>query len=189
MINPYRLSIKCHNGHQHIYTLNEPGEVECKTNSCSSVINSSRVFRGTHPHIIWMNDNFKDELNYVQTFTVIPLTSQTTSSGLPTTYPINNTIKNGLDKKSYALIHQIFTVDGNCFKDASGNWKERVGQLDNNDKSEIENRLKYFLDFENTPNDDWFKNNADPELIQIIFNYLPDEKKQQTIDILLDNLD
>lgn len=189
MINPYKVSLRCRSGHQHIYNLDELREVECKTNLCLELINSSRVFRGNHPHIIWTNDKFKDDVGYIQTFTVIPLTSQTTSLGLPTTYPITNTARNGLDKKSYALVHQICTVDGNCFKDASGDWKNRCGQLDANDKSQIEDRLKYFLGFDNTPDDDWFKNNTSPELIQIIFNYLPDDKKKETIEILLDNLD
>ena len=189
MINPYRVFLKCRSGHQHIYNLDEPKEIECKTDSCSLVINSSRVFRGTHPYIIWTNDRFNDEFDYIQTFTVIPLTSQTTSLGLPTTYPITNTARNGLDKKSYALVHQICTVDGNCFKDVSGNWQNRCGQLEANDKSGIENRLKYFLGFDNTPDDDWFRNNAAPELIQMIFNYLPNEKKQETMEILLDDLD
>ncbi|WP_235335352.1 MULTISPECIES: hypothetical protein [Aphanizomenon] len=86
-INPYKVSLRCKLGHVHIYNLDEPGEVECQT--CSENINSSRVFRGTHPYIIWTSDQFQDESGYIATFSVIPLTSQTTFNGLPTTYPIN----------------------------------------------------------------------------------------------------
>ncbi len=97
-INPYRVSLSCNFRHVHIYELNEPGEVECKT--CQDTINSSRVFRGEHPHIIWTSDEFQDQSGYITTFSAIPLTSQTTYTGLPTTLPINPTQKNGLDKKS-----------------------------------------------------------------------------------------
>ncbi|MBD2513343.1 type II toxin-antitoxin system PemK/MazF family toxin, partial [Nostoc muscorum FACHB-395] len=113
-INPYRVSLRCKLGHVHIYNLDEPGEVECQT--CTENINSSRVFRGIHPYIIWTSDQFQDESGYIATFCVIPLTSQGTFNGLPTTYPINSTSRNGLDKSSYALVHQICTVDANCFK-------------------------------------------------------------------------
>jgi len=61
-INPYRVSLRCKLGHVHIYNLDEPGEVECQ--SCKENINSSRVFRGTHPYIIWTSDQFQDESGY-----------------------------------------------------------------------------------------------------------------------------
>jgi mRNA interferase MazF len=189
MINPYRVSLRCHDGHQHIYSLDAPGEVECQTGACSLTINSSRVFRGTHPHIIWTSDQFQDTSGYIQTFTVIPLTSQTTFTGLPTTYPITNTSRNGLDKKSYALVHQICTIDGNCFKDSSGDWLSRDGQLDANDKAEIKQRLKFLLGFDNDPSEDWFKQNVSPEFVQKLFGYLSDSEKNSLLDSLLDNLD
>ena len=185
MINPHRVSLRCHAGHQHLYDLDAPGEISCRTASCGLKINSSRVFRGTHPHIIWTSDEFQDAANYLQTFTAIPLTSQTTWAGLPTTYPITNTAKNGLTDKSYALVHQICTIDGHCFKDASGNWLSRSGQLDRSDKDEIEKRLKYFLGFETQPDEDWFKQNAKPELVQKIFGYLPDAEKSTVLENLL----
>ncbi len=84
-INPYRVSLRCRVGHTHIYDLDEPGEVQCQTISCTENINSSRVFRGTHPYVVWTGDEFQDESGYIATFSVIPLTSQTTSNGLPTT--------------------------------------------------------------------------------------------------------
>lgn len=189
MINPYRVSLRCRSGHVHIYDLDAPGEIECKTLFCTLTINSSRVFRETHPHVIWTSDEFQDESGYIQTFTAIPLTSQTTFAGLPTTYPITNTAKNGLAKKSYALVHQICTVDGNCFKDASGNWLNRQGQLEQKDRSEITKRLKFFLGFDNAPDEDWFKQNASPELVQKIYGYLSDAEKSALLESLLDDLE
>jgi len=189
MINPYRVSLRCSSGHVNIYNLNEPGELQCQTSSCSLTINSSRVLRGTHPHIIWTSDQFQDESGYIQTFTAIPLTSQTTFSGLPTTYPINNTAKNGLSTKSYALVHQICTVDGNCFKDASGSWIEREGQLDQKDRAEIARRLKFFLGFDETPSDDWFKQNASPALVQKIYGHLSEADKSTLLESLIDDLE
>lgn len=189
MINPYRVSLRCSSGHIHFYTLDAPGEIECRTVSCSLTINSSRVFRGTHPHVIWTSNQFQDESGYIQTFTAIPLTSQTTFSGLPTTYPITNTARNGLSKKSYALVHQICTVDGNCFKDASGGWLEREGHLDQKDRSEIAKRLKFFLGFDNDLNEDWFKKNASPELVQKIYGYLSDSEKGALLESLIDDLE
>jgi mRNA interferase MazF len=189
MINPLRISLQCANGHQHIYNLDALEEVDCQTRSCNYKINSSRVFRGTHPHIIWTSDEFQDESNFIQTYTTIPLTSKNTFSGLPTTYPITNTTKNGLDKKSYALVHQVSTVDGHCFKDASGNWLDRMGQLDPTDKEEIERRLKYFFGFDNSPDEDWFKQNASLKLVQKIFSYLPNSEKDKSLETLLEDLE
>lgn len=188
-INPYRVSIRCKLGHNHIYDLNEPGKIECKTNSCTQIINSSRVFRGEHPYIIWTSDQFQDDVEYIQTFTVIPLTSQETCKGLPTAYPINSTSKNGLSKNSFALVHQICTVDASCFKDSQGDWSGRMGQLDKGDKEAIEERLKYFLNLQENPGEDWFAQNASIELLQKVFDYLPDkETKSIAIEKLIDNL-
>ena len=186
MINSYRVSLRCSRGHIHIYNLNEPGEIECQTVSCLLKINSSRVLRGTHPHIIWTSDAFQDTSGYIQTFTAIPLTSQTTFSGLPTTYPITNTVKNGLRKKSYALVHQICTVDGNCFKDLSGNWLQRNGQLDQKDRAEITKRLKFYLGFDESPSNDWFKQNASPDLVQKIYGHLSAAEKNALLESLID---
>lgn len=185
-INPYRVSLRCKLGHVHIYNLDEPGEVECQT--CNSYINSSRVFRGTHPYIIWTSDQFQDESGYIATFSVIPLTSQTTFNGLPTTYPINSTVRNGLEKNSYVLVHQISTVDANCFKDSSENWLNRIGQLDKADKEAIEERLKYFLNIQDNPSEDWFAQNASPEIVKKVFDYLSEEDKSSVIEELINNL-
>ncbi|MEA5582746.1 type II toxin-antitoxin system PemK/MazF family toxin [Nodularia harveyana UHCC-0300] len=186
-INSYRVSLSCKLGHVHIYNLDEPGEVECQ--SCSKNINSSRVLRGTHPYIIWTSDKFQDESGYIATFSVIPLTSQTTFNGLPTTYPVNPTSRNSLTKKSYALVHQIYTVDANCFKDVSGNWLNRIGQLEKSDKNAIEEGLKYYLNIQDNPSEDWFAQNASPELLKKVFDYLDEDTKNLTIEKLINSLD
>ncbi|MDZ7957880.1 MAG: type II toxin-antitoxin system PemK/MazF family toxin [Aulosira sp. DedQUE10] len=190
-INPYRVSLRCKLGHIHIYNLDESGEISCKTTSCTQIINSSRVLRGEHPYIIWTSDKFHDDLNYIATFTVIPLTSSTRErdKGLPTAYPINATIRNGLDKQSFALVHQICTVDANCFKEPKGDWSNRVGQIDKPDKEAIEERLKYFLNIPENPSDDWFVKNASPELLKKVFDNLPEDSKQWALEKLIDNLD
>jgi mRNA interferase MazF len=177
LINPYRVLLRCKLGHYHIYNLDEPGEISCKTTSCRQIINSSKVFLGKHPYIIWTSDKFLDDSNYIDTLTVIPLTSSTAErdKGLPTAYPINATVKNGLNKQFFALVHQICTVDANCFKDAKGDWLNRVGQIDKPDKESMEERLKYFLNIQENPNDDWFVKNASPELLKKVFdNYSED---------------
>ncbi len=191
IINPYRVSLRCRLGHIHIYNLHEPGEIYCQTTSCTQIINSSRVFRGEHPYIIWISDEFKDNFNYIETFTVIPLTSSTRErdKGLPTAYPINPTSKNRLDKQSFALVHQICTVDTNCFKDGNGNWLTRIGQIDKSDKEAVEERLKYFLDIKENPSDDWFMRNASPELLKKVFDNLSEDNKKLVVEELLDNLD
>ncbi|MDF5722674.1 MAG: type II toxin-antitoxin system PemK/MazF family toxin [Rhizonema sp. PD37] len=188
-INPYRVSLRCKLGHIHIYNLDEPGNVVCKTTSCTQIINSSRVFRGEHPYIIWTFDKFQDDFNYMETFTVIPLTSSTRErdKGLPTAYPINTTIRNGLDKQSFALVHQICTVDVNCFKDMKGDWLNRVGQIDKYDKEAVEERLKYFLNIQENPSDDWFVKNASRELLLKVFDNFPEESQQSIIEELIDD--
>lgn len=186
VIDPYRVSLCCPRGHQYLYELTEPEQLTCKHSNCDLTINSSRVFRGTHPYIIWTSDHFQDENNYIQTFTVIPLTSQTTFLGLSVTYPITKTARNGLDKNSYALVHQICTVDGNCFKDSNGDWLKRIGQLSKDDKEEIKDTLAYYLNIDTDPKEDWFRDNASPELVKKIFDFLPEEAKQRALDNLLD---
>ncbi len=189
-INPYRVCLRCKLGHTHVYDLNEPGELECRTTSCTLRVNSSRVLRGEHPYIIWTNDRFQDDYNYIETFTVIPLTSSSREQdkGLPTAYPINPTSKNGLNKNSFALVHQICTVDANCFKDSAGDWLTRIGQLEKSDREAIEERLKYFLNLIDNPSEDWFAKNASPELLKKVFDYLPKNTKKSALEELIDNL-
>ncbi|MBV6624017.1 MAG: type II toxin-antitoxin system PemK/MazF family toxin [Rivularia sp. (in: Bacteria)] len=191
VINPYRISLRCKLGHIHIYHLNQPGKINCQTSDCSQIINSSRVFRGEHPYILWTSDKFQKDVNYIDTFTAIRLTSSTRErdKGLPTAYPINATNKNGLDKQSFALVHQICTVDANCFKDKNGDWLNRIGQIDKPDKQAIEERLKYFLHIRENPSDDWFMENATPELLKMVFDYLPENSKKPVLEELIDDIE
>ncbi|MEO1427912.1 MAG: type II toxin-antitoxin system PemK/MazF family toxin [Cyanobacteria bacterium J06633_8] len=191
VINPYRVSLRYKLGHIHIYYLEQPGEIDCQTNSCNQIINSSRVFRGEHPYIIWTSDQFQKDINYIDTFTAIPLTSSTRErdKGLPTAYPINATSRNGLDKQSFALVHQVCTVDANCFKDKNGDWLTRIGQIDKPDKQAIEERLKYFLNIQENPSHDWFMENATPELLKMVFDNLPDNSKKSVLEELIDDVE
>lgn len=186
-INPYRVSLRCRSGHQYSYDLVEPGELMCKHPGCSLEINSSRVWRGYHPYIIWENDEFQDKERYIQTFTAIPLTSKTTYTGLSTVYPITKTKQNGLDKTSYALVHQICPIDGNCFKDSQGDWLDRIGQLSKDDKTEIEETLVYYFNLNHEPKEDWFRENASPELLKKVFGFLPNDDKERGLSDLLDD--
>ncbi|MDB9311693.1 type II toxin-antitoxin system PemK/MazF family toxin [Spirulina sp. CS-785/01] len=186
-INPYRVSLRCRSGHQYFYDLSEPRELTCQHSGCNLVINSSRVFWGDHPYIIWENNKFQDEENYIETFTAIPLTSKTTYAGLSTAYPITKTARNGLEKTSYALVHQICTVDGTCFKDSQGDWLVRIGQLSKDDKLKIEETLIYYLNINREPTEDWFRENASPKLLKKVFDLLPEDDREGDLKNLLDD--
>lgn len=175
LVHPQKVSLRCQQNHNHIYDLNVPNEMECNTVDCKLKVNSNRVLRGEHHYLFWEIDQFQDNSECLQTFTVIPLTFQETCKGLPTAYPINSTSKNGLDRNSLALVHQICTVDANCFKDSQGNWFERVGQVDKGDKESIEERLKYFFNLEDDSSNDWLMNNVSVEVLEKVFDYLPKE--------------
>lgn len=69
----------------------------------------------------------------------------------------------------------LCTVDANCFKDSQGNWCERVGQVDKGDKESIEQRLNYFLNLWDNSSDDWLMNNVSVEVLEKVFDYLPQE--------------
>ena len=190
LVNAQKVSLRCQHNHNHIYDLSKPGKIECKTVDCRLTVNSSRVFRGEHHYLIWTSDQFQDDSECLQPFTVIPLTFQETCKGLPTAYPINSTSKNGLDQNSLALVHQICTVDANCFKDSQGNWFERVGQVDKGDKESIEERLKYFLNLEDDSSDDWLMNNVSVEVLEKVFDYLPNEiKKNIALEKVISDLE
>lgn len=138
---------------------------------------------------MYSNDSFYEETGYTHTFTVIPLTSQTTFSGLPTTFPIRANQSNGLSKTSYALIHQICTVEASCFKVIGDDvWKQRIGQISKQDKQQIDERLRYFFGFPDAPSDDWLKKNASPELLKKIFGYLPEDQRDPALESLMDDL-
>ncbi|NES23837.1 MAG: type II toxin-antitoxin system PemK/MazF family toxin [Symploca sp. SIO3E6] len=186
-INPHRVSLCCRAGHVQIYDLPEPGKIiECNHRNCTLKINSSRILRGSHPHITWTSNQFQDQPSYIQTFTLIPLISKEAYKGLPTVYPINPTNRNGLADQFYACIHQIYTVDANCLQDSNHNWLKRIGQLDKSDKNAIEKRLEYFLGIQDNPSADWFSRNASPELLRKIFYNLSEDEKTIVIEEFLD---
>jgi len=187
ILNPDKVSLTCTDGHTYIYELGELTEVECKFTSCTIKINPSRVFRGTHPHIIWTSDQFQDDTSYIKTFNVIPLSSKETFKGLPTTYPIKLRDKNNLKENSYALVHQIYTVDANCLKNQQNQWLKCIGKIDKKDKEAIKERLKYLFNIQDNPNDEWFSQNASPELLKKIFNYLPAHLKESALNNLMDD--
>ncbi|QOV21201.1 hypothetical protein [Anabaenopsis elenkinii] len=70
----------------------------------------------------------------------------------------------------------------------SENWLNRIGQLDKADKEAIEERLKYFLNIQDNPSEDWFAQNASPEIVKKVFDYLSEEDKSSVIEELINNL-
>jgi hypothetical protein len=184
-INPSRVSLRCKQGHVHIYDLKEPSQIECNHKDCTEKLNASRVLRGSHPHLVWTSEQFRNNSDDIQTFAIIPLSSREIYKGLPTVYPINPTQRNELDSEYYALIHQIYTVDGNCFKDSNHHWLKRIGQLDKSDKEAIEKRLHYFLVIQDNPDGDWFCQNASPELTKKVFYQLSEDERNNLIDEFL----
>ncbi len=95
MIDPQEVYLKCKFVHVYRYDVQKIDNVECQHSSCIQTVNLSRVLRGKHPYIIWTSNEFSEESGHRQTFVAIPLTSKETYTGLPTTYPINRTTKNG----------------------------------------------------------------------------------------------
>ena len=184
-VDPHKSVVSCKMGHKYLYDLTID-YIECKHPSCALQINPSRVLRQTHPYVVWSRDEFHDTYNRVDVFTALPLTSSQKDKGLPTIYPIEPTSKNGLRKDGYVLVHQIVTIDANCFKDTDGRWKERIGQLNKKDKQEIERRLKYYLDISEEPNGDWFVRNASIELLKKVYESLPNEEKEKALEELVD---
>ena len=187
MISPSRTVVRCKVGHEYWY---EHGlhMVECKEPSCTLSVNPSRVLRGEHPYVVWSHNEFQDAYSKrVGVITVIPLSSSEGHKGLPTVYPIKPTTKNGLTKLSYALVHQVTTVDLNSLREVSGAWKARLGQLDSTDKGQIEKRLLYYLNlFESE--EDWLARNATKELLVKVYARLSDEQKESVLEQLLESI-
>ncbi|MDY6901756.1 MAG: type II toxin-antitoxin system PemK/MazF family toxin [Cyanobacteriota bacterium] len=191
LINPYRVFLRCLLGHVHFYNLDKFGDFSCKTTSCTQVIRYSKELRGNQPYIIWESDKFPNGLNYIDTFTIIPLTFdiRERDKGLPMIYPINPTKSNGFEKQSFALTHQIFTVDANCFKDTKGDWLNRIGQLGKGEKQAIEERLKYFSDIQENPSDDWFIKNTSLEILREVFDNLAVDNKYSALVDFIDDVE
>ena len=184
-IDPKFVYLKCKDDHEHHYDISSKDSIECKEHDCYLTINSSQIMRGEHPYIVWSNF-YKPPL--INLYYVIPLTSQDTFNGLPTTYAIKPSKDNNLTKKGYALIHQLTTVDAACFKDINGDWIERRGKIDKDQKEDIKKRLINLLNLPSEPNDDWLKNNASPELIKKISIYLTSEELKETTEFLVDKI-
>lgn len=192
MINPYRVFLSCRNGHRHFHDLGEPTEIICPVKDCGETINPSQIFRGAHPYIIWTSNEFLDELRRYPVFTAIPLTSEKDTprqyENLSTTYAIRNTPQNGLTTKSYALIHQITTIDAACFRDSSGQWLKKLGSVSKQDRERIQERLMYYFGIPEEPSDEWLKDNVSPELVERIFDYLSEAQKQEVLEYLINGL-
>jgi mRNA interferase MazF len=180
--------LRCNSGHIHRYSRSQDLVVTCQSKGCSNTINSSHVFRGYHPYIIWTDENYNDR--YKKTFTAIPCTSKDTLAGLPTVFPINESSRNGLEKKSYALIHQVCTVDAACFKDQDDRWMPRLGTLDKKDLEMVEERLIYHLGlFDGSQNllSNYVRENSSVELLKQLFDCLPDEQKNEALEYFINN--
>ena len=139
--------------------------------------------RGKHPHIIWSEYSY----GKFHTYHVIPLTSKDTFRGLPSVHPIKKNGRNGLDKNSLALVHQLTMIDSECLKYGNGQWMQRMGVISADDRKAIELRLKFSLQLSETPSDDWFTENASPELLKQIFSNLNKEQQENIVTDLLDS--
>ena len=86
-------------------------------------------------------------------------------------------------------MHNIFTVDANCLKDDKSDWLNRIGQLDKSDKQAIEERLKYFLDIQENPRDDWFINNTSLEILREVFDNLAVDNQYSALVDFIDDVE
>ncbi len=66
---------------------------------------------------------------------------------------------------------------------------KRIGQLDKQDKEEINTRLKYILGFDSNPSEDWFRQNATSALVQKIYGHLTEAEKDATLESLFDAIE
>ncbi len=169
MVDPNLLVLSCKAGHRHAYDLLGGTTTRCAEPSCTERIQTTKIMAGSHPHLIWTSLEYGNDFHL---YYAIPLTSQTTFAGLPTAIPIRKDSGNGLDKDSFALIHQITPIDSECFRDSQGEWSERKGRLGKKSMDRLEEQLKRFLMISMGMNEDWFKQNASVELCQIVFGNL-----------------
>lgn len=144
-------------------------------------INPSTILRGQHPHIIV---SIKAEAAGLAQ--AIPMSSSDRDAGLPTTYPIKAMTRNGLDKHSFALVHQITTLDLRALQQPDGSWMERMGQLEKRDNDAIQERLLFLLDLQ--PEEDWFLERMTFNLAEQALERLPPEERQRLLERQLDKL-
>lgn len=185
MINPRRVVLKCSLGHERIYDISGPEELNCFSSLCTKKINSSRVMRGTHLHIVWSEYNY----GKFHLYHAIPLTSKDTFRGLPTAYPIKANPRNGLSCNSLALVHQLTPIDLECFKGADSDWMKRTGVINADERSDIEERLRLALNLQNYPSEEWFTQNASLELLEKVFMLIAPSQQEDGISRLMDKLD
>lgn len=184
-IDPHQIVIECKAKHRNMHDL--VGVLPTTCPDCGQEINPCRVFRYRHPHIVWSSDELTQSLKSIETFVVIPMTSQERYTGLPSVYPITPSVKNGLKKKSYALTHQIYTVDANHFKDLLGGWRQREGQIDKKDKQGIGECIEYTLGCP-PPGEDWFRDNASREMLDLIWPNLSQTDREKFLSDKLEEL-
>lgn len=184
MVDPGRVVLKCKSGHEQIYDISGPRELDCSHSSCTLKINSSRVMRGYHPYIVWSDYSY----GKFHLYHAIPLTSKDTFRGLPTAYPIKMNLRNGLTCNSLALVHQLTTIDVESFKDSNGDWMHRLGVINLDEKRDLEDRLRLALNLSNCPSEDWFAQNASPELLERVFVQIDPSQREEAILRLTDLL-
>ncbi len=66
---------------------------------------------------------------------------------------------------------------------------KRLGTINTGERKDIEDRLKLALELPNHPSEDWFIQNASPELIEKIFILIDPSQRESVISRLLDQLD
>lgn len=176
-LNGDQIFLSCKFGHVHLYDLSQDRELICQELSCNYRFNSIQIFREHCPHIVWKVNLIKDDANARDSLIVIPLTTGEHEKGLPTVYPINATLKHGIEQKVFTLIHRLYEVDIHCLKDRDGNWLKRIGQLDKGDKEAVAERLKYCYLIQQDFSQDWFVKNSSPNSLKNIFVYLDNDLK------------
>jgi len=191
MIDASTVLATCRGGHFQFAHL-DVGEADCVRADCTQKVNLSHVQRGPRPYVVWSHSDLLDGQKMYNTITAIPLTSKSTYNGLPTTYPINKSTKNGLTERSHAIITQITAIDHRAFKEQENSkdvWRHRVGQLDKDDKEAIAARIAYLFGVDETPSPDWFKQHASIDLIEQVFDNLPADQRSVAIERLIEKLD
>lgn len=157
-------------------------EQECTKADCNCFNNVSKVFRDYHPVVVLTPKHVFEDYKSLATATVVPLTSQETFAGLPTSYPLQRTKKNGLQKPGYVLCHNPLTVDLDAFKKRSGDkriWLQRIGTLTPEEMGEIDQRIAYINGIdEETMAKSWLNANISPDLLLSFFESLKPADKE-----------
>jgi mRNA interferase MazF len=185
MVDPNLLVLSCKAGHRHSYDILGGTTTGCAEPSCAERVQTTKIMAGTHPHLIWRSLEYGNNFHL---YYAIPLTSQTTFNGLPTAIPIRRDSGNGLDKDSFALIHQVTPVNSECFRDSQGQWIERMGRLGKKSMDRLEEQLKKFWLISMSMDEDWFRQNASLAMCQTIFGNLSPADQEAFIQWGLDKI-